>query len=677
MLNIGVAAFYGLFAGLVLATAQPDRSSFSLAGASLATAGWAATLAFGPVLSDGVAAALDLALMAAWSVYLLHLYQRSTPTASRPQRAAMGFGMVIVLVAVAGFLSAGLSSGSARMMEFEASLSLSVCALLLIENLYRNTPEELRWHVTLPCVALGGFFAYSMAFYSDAMLFRRLSPILADGRAALLLLLLPLLALSAKRNQRRWGLSLQVSHRAVFYSASLVLIGLFLLGVAATGEILRAFGPGWASPWGMVVEISLISGGLLTAALFVTSASARSTVRNFVISNFLRQRYDYRLEWLRCIHTLSQTDRNVALHTRAIRAVAQVVDSPAGMIFLRETDDGVFRWAGSWNLPAAAHQIGGDHALVALLGMGGSVVQVPPGMPDVSDAWLAAPLTHGGSMAGFILVAKPRAPFALDGEVFALLRIVGQEVASYVAEQRAAETLLQTTQLREYGKRFAFVAHDIKNVSSQLSLVLANAERHIANLEFQQDMLLTVGASVQKINTLLARLKTPAGEAPPQALVDVTGRLQAIVGACSPSRRARILLDAGSLSGVVQTVMDPADFEAVILHLLDNAFDASTPDAPVRVECREQERRILVDIADQGTGMTAEFIQQQLFRPFRSSKSDGFGMGVFQARELLQQAGGTLTVSSQPGAGTTMRVSLPISLPGQPAMAAASARALP
>ena len=674
MLNSGIAAFYGLFAGVVLLTGRPDRSRLALAGASLVTAGWAACLAFGPAFTDAALAVLDLGLMAAWSGFLLHLHGRSAPNGSRQQRLFVGFGLVIALAAAAGLMGAGagLPSGSAQMVEFEASLALAVCALLLIENTYRNTPEELRWHVTLPCVALGGFFVYDMALYSDAVLFRRLSPILADGRAALLLLLLPLLALSARRNRRRWGGALQVSHRAVFYSASLVLIGLFLLGVAATGEVLRAFGPGWASPWGMVLEISLISGGLLAAALFVTSASARSALRNLVISNFLRQRYDYRLEWLRCIHTLSQTDRPVALHTRAVRAVAQVVDSPAGMIFLREAEDGVFRWAGSWNLPAAGHQIGADHALVALLGTGGRVVELPPGLPDVPDLWLAAPLSHGGGMTGFILVSRPRAPFALDEEVFALLRIVGQEVASYVAEQRAAEALLQTNQLREYGKRFAFVAHDIKNVSSQLSLVLANAEHHIANAEFQQDMLRTVGASVHKINTLLARLKSPADAAPPPPLA-VLGRLQAIVGACDASRRARIVLDPGPLPATAQAVMDPADFEAVMLHLLDNAFDASAPNAPVRIACREQDRRILIDIADQGAGMTAEFIQQQLFRPFRSSKSDGFGMGVFQARELLQQAGGYLTVTSKPGLGTTMRVSLPQAA----AAAAASVEALP
>ena len=118
----------------------------------------------------------------------------------------------------------------------------------------------------------------------------------------------------------------------------------------------------------------------------------------------------------------------------------------------------------------------------------------------------------GGGPAGFVLVAPPRGPFALDGEVFALLRTVAREVATYLAEQRALQALMEARQLRDFGKRFAFVAHDIKNVSSQLSLLLANAERHIDNPEFQRDMLETVRASVRKIGLPAAPAAGAAGD---------------------------------------------------------------------------------------------------------------------------------------------------------------------
>ena len=122
--------------------------------------------------------------------------------------------------------------------------------------------------------------------------------------------------------------------------------------------------------------------------------------------------------------------------------------------------------------------------------------------------WLAVQLVHRAIQIGVVVIGPPRAPFTLDQEVYDLLRILGREVATYIAEQRATQIMIGTRQLHDYSKRFAFVAHDIKNVSSQLSLLLSNAESHIANPEFQQDMLRTVGASVSKITALLRRLDT-------------------------------------------------------------------------------------------------------------------------------------------------------------------------
>ena len=97
---------------------------------------------------------------------------------------------------------------------------------------------------------------------------------------------------------------------------------------------------------------------------------------------------------------------------------------------------------------------------------------------ELTRTWLAAPLNHQGNLIGFVVLARSRAQFKLDREVFDLLRIIGREVASRVAEQLAAQVLSQTQELREYSQRFAFVIHDIKNVSGQLSMLLTNAAVH-------------------------------------------------------------------------------------------------------------------------------------------------------------------------------------------------------
>ena len=122
-------------------------------------------------------------------------------------------------------------------------------------------------------------------------------------------------------------------------------------------------------------------------------------------------------------------------------------------------------------------------------------------------------------------------------------------MASRVAEQRAAQILSQTQQLREYSQRFAFVIHDIKNVSGQLSMLLANAEVHADNPEFQRDMLATVRASVGKITRLLTRLQADRQERS-HALIDPVERLKEIVDRAHrwrAWRRTASTWDAGTI----------------------------------------------------------------------------------------------------------------------------------
>jgi signal transduction histidine kinase len=74
---------------------------------------------------------------------------------------------------------------------------------------------------------------------------------------------------------------------------------------------------------------------------------------------------------------------------------------------------------------------------------------------------------------------------------------------------------------------------------------------------------------------------------------------------------------------------------------------------------RHEAMSLVIEIVDRGPGMTPEFIRDELFQPFASTKSAGHGIGAYQARELLRAAGGDLLVLSNPRDGTTMRLLLP------------------
>src|SRR5207253_4612973 len=87
---------------------------------------------------------------------------------------------------------------------------------------------------------------------------------------------------------------------------------------------------------------------------------------------------------------------------------------------------------------------------------------------------------------------------------------------------------------------------------------------------------------------------------------------------------------------------DPAGLEQALLHLVQNAIDASQPDAPVLLRAFESGGDIAIEVIDRGAGMTAEFVRARLFQPFASTKEQGFGVGAYEAKTLLAAIGGRL-----------------------------------
>jgi putative PEP-CTERM system histidine kinase len=203
----------------------------------------------------------------------------------------------------------------------------------------------------------------------------------------------------------------------------------------------------------------------------------------------------------------------------------------------------------------------------------------------------------------------------------------------------------------------AFVVHDLKNLVAQLQLMLKNAERHHANPDFQRDMLATVGNVVARMNGLMQQLR--AGETPvdrPHA-VDLCAVINDVQRVRAAGRGGLEIRCEGR-----PLVLGHADrLERVIGHLVQNAFEAAGVNgsaAQVRVSVDRLGDTVVLEVADNGVGMSAQFIRDRLFKPFSSSKQSGMGIGTYESRQYIQGIGGRIEVDSEPQVGTTFRVTL-------------------
>ncbi|MDD2877127.1 MAG: PEP-CTERM system histidine kinase PrsK [Acidiphilium sp.] len=570
-------------------------------------------------------------------------------------RIMIGCGIAVAAVAVLSTTAIWLQADG---LVIEARLFFALITLILIENVYRNADDDIRWHINLPLIAIATMALFTFLLYGDAIIHRHLSPYLLQAQAVVYLIVLPLFA-GTEYRMRRWRNLVTISHSAAFYTTSLILGGSFLVGLGITGTLFQRYG----KDWGSVFEIALIFSGIVLISVLASSGSARSKLRQIIADNFFAQRYDYRREWLRCIETLAAIEQG-GLPQRVIKVLADTIDSPSGVLMLRDgtSETLLLNNAGEWNMRGPAAPLDNAHPLMIHLcrevycRLDGAYASIA--IDTTPACWLALALPDPRSPVplGVVLLGAPRAGTTLNEESVALLRVVAREISLMLAERRAAEALAEARRFAAAGQRFAFVAHDIKNVANQLALLISNADHHMNDPDFRDDMMATLRGSVGKIQSMLTRLKSP--EIPPPVRLPVVDRLRALNACAAWSKGAvGVVLDVADPASDI--AMEAAAFDAVMNHLIDNAIDASAPGQIVSVQVEREVDMVAITITDRGIGMSDTFIRDQLFRPFISSKASGFGLGAFQARELVHAAGGTVVISSTPKVGTVVKLRFP------------------
>ncbi|WP_395395101.1 XrtA/PEP-CTERM system histidine kinase PrsK [Novosphingobium sp. BL-8A] len=655
----------------------PRRGRFARAGVPIVaalflTAIWAvASVASGNVLIGSFA---ESARNLGWLMAVYALFASDGRHASlapiRPVIYALVFVELLHLAVNLGLSRFGFDPHMLReAFDFTVMFRLLVAigGLVLVHNLYAGAPRDVRSALRWPAAGLAVLWAFDLNLYTIAYLGSVWPVEIGALRGIATLALAACFAIGGSRN--RDELRLRPSRAVTFQTFSLLVIGFYLVAMVAVAQWLAYAGGDFAR----LIELAFLTLASAFALVVLPSRRVRGWLKVTMTKHFFQHRYDYREEWLRFTRTIgSGGEQALPLGERVVQSVADVTGSSAGLL-LTPGDQGDLTLAARWNwrdieVPATAYPLRAltpfeSNAFIADLDeqragvmAAGYEVEVPAWLLAEQRAWALVPLVHYERLVGMVVLARPQLSRKFDWEDFDLLRVIGQQLASYLAENSSQEALAESSRFEDFHRRIAFVMHDIKNLASQFSLLARNAELHADKPEFRADMLVTLRNSSDKLNALLARLSRYGNGA-----VD---KLEPVPA----SDVARGVIDRfhGNPQVVLAETLDVMvtanrhSLEQVLVHLLQNALDASAADSPVFLSLVSDGLNARFEVLDSGCGMSAEFVRNRLFKPFVSTKSGGFGIGAFEARELVRAMRGRLEVESREGLGSRFIVRIPL-----------------
>lgn len=550
------------------------------------------------------------------------------------------------------------------------SLFMAIVGIVFVEQVYRNTRAEQKWAIKYLCLGLLGMYIYDFYMYADALLFQRIDPTLWEARGFVYALTIPLLGVSVSRDPL-WSPEIFISRRVVFHTTTLLASGIYLMIMGIAGYYVRDFG----GSWGLVAQAIFLFITILSLALFVSSRRIRARIYVLVNKHFYPYKYDYREEWLRFIRTISTSSEEKELYHNTIKSIAQIIESPGGMLWLRE-DNGFFVCVDTWEMKHVSERVPAETSLLKFMEANEFVISVDefhkqpevynrlgylelPEWVNEIQPWLIVPLIYNELLIGFIVLDHATArKKTFNWEDSDLLKTAARQVASFLEQMNASMALAEARQFESFNKVSTYVVHDIKNLVAQLSLISSNAEKHKDNPLFMEDVFKTINNSVSKMNKMMEVLSGKVTESK-SSKVNIISVLEELVHnrQIAGGKPVPIL---GCESSSFYVKADKNQLLAILGHLVQNAQDATDDNGKITIAQKRSTDGVVIEIEDTGSGMSEEFIKNNLFKPFKTTKgSKGMGIGVYEAREIILAIGGQIEVESEPGVGTRFKLTIP------------------
>ncbi len=696
---IGAAASALLLAGLLLSKSRTTAFYRSIAGALGATAvmqignglglmdpshalGWRRLALLGELGQPVALLYAGLTLMRSEN---LGLVQAARWRARAVALLAVGWGICAWSNQVYAFMDSGqalawLGLGSLGRAAYAFILVSLVLALTQLEQILRAARDPLRWQLKFVLIGLGALGGYSIYQASRLLLVPvwQIEYVLSGGLAALISVSLIGYGLGRSRLQE-FKAKVYVSPQVLYGSITFLVVGLYLLTVGVIAEMMRYTG----QPLTVVLSSALVFAAVVLLTVVLFSRSVRAELRRFIARHFYRSKYDYRAKWIEVSEAFRAAASVEAILDQLLQVLGHTFGAARISIWMPYDADGRFHQVRGLGVTRSAPPLDGSHPVMLRLMATDDPLELAEVLPsaqlsdstgsssflDATHAVLCVPIRSEGNMLAFITLSRELRGERYGTDDHDLLRAICRHVGVLLSHARLAEERRDAVELEALHRFSAFCLHDLKNLTARLSLVVQNAEVHGEDPDFRQSAMRTVAGTVQKMMALITKISRKTVDRSVPEVVDMAEVIAETVGSINGSMRVPI---EATGERVLPVCIAREQLQQVLLNVLLNArqaieqveLQAGGERGRIRIRAEQVNGSVVVTVADTGPGIsTAEL--RTLFHPFRTTKREGLGIGLYECKQVIEAHQGTIRVESELGRGTQVRIELPIAAQGE------------
>ena len=544
-------------------------------------------------------------------------------------------------------------------------------SLFQLAKTYLSAKGVERWNIKYPMI---GVF-----FWSFSLILVHANLVLNNGfdRSFLLLehaglILLDGFFLYAFLIQKAQDITLALSRNTINRSVLILLGGAGFLVLGGIGSSLETLGPNWRTLSGSLM-VFLGVGGFI---IIFSSERLRREFEGFLGVHFYSNRYDYRAAWMTLTQAISESGNLRELLPTLIEQTREITQSHSlvyGQIQHSTHPSLTIQESSGWRSLRSSRNLPIASSMIPVLAAGIPLHETDSSVRDSGEeslfSWNALfqslnanwilPLVFKGKLLGILgLGIKSSGTKSLFEDRLFFQTLSVQWVSHLVNDSLSREMAWNRETDLLSGLR-AFTFHDLKNAGVALKLLVHNSQRNIASPEFQKELLFCLQNISEQIDSSIEQLLSPFRQ-------EYTHR-----STFSPTQLIRNTVRSLQWNnlpdlGIVLNLLELPDIqgnakalETTLRNLLINAREALQDKGAITVETRYEGDSVSIVVSDNGPGMSREFIETRLFRPFQTTKKKGTGLGLFSCRLLIEQSGGSILVNSKEGEGTEFVITFP------------------